>query len=59
MTRKQDYLWEATKKLAHIRDTKAAVLPYSNAELERQLAKLSADMLHGLCDALDLLQGGK
>jgi hypothetical protein len=54
--RKQSYLEEAVEKLARVRDTQAAVLPYTNKALEQQLARLSADMLHGLCDALDLLR---
>lgn len=54
--RKQAYLEEAVEKLAAVRDTQAAVLPYTNEALEQQLARLSADMLHGLCDALDLLR---
>lgn len=54
--RKQDYLEEAVEKLARVRDTQAAVLPYTNKALEQQLTRLSADMLHGLCDALDLLR---
>jgi len=55
-TRKQDYLEEAVGLLAAVRDTQAAVLPCTNEVLQGQLSKLSADMLHGLCDALGLLR---
>lgn len=57
-TRKQGYLSEAVEKLGEVRDTKAAVLP-GDREMLTQLTKLSADMLHGLCDAIDLMQGGE